>query len=99
MSGNLEIREGDSNETVRAGQDLETIWSNPEMLSDLPSIAQQALGFDPALSTFPFLGGFLFLFFFFGFGDWSFARWRFRLAKLYGQMGQRKQHKRNGMAG
>lgn len=54
MSGNLEIREGDSNETVRAGQDLETIWSNPEMLSDLPSIAQQALGFDPTLSTFPF---------------------------------------------
>lgn len=59
MSGNLEIREGDSNETVRAGQDLETIWSNPEMLSDWPSIAQQALGFDPTLSTFPFL--FLFL--------------------------------------
>ena len=86
MSGNLEIREGDSNETVRAGQDLETIWSNPEMLSDLPSIAQQALGFDPALSTFPFFGGFLFFCFFLVLGtgvlqdggsDWpsSMGRW------------------------
>lgn len=33
---------------------LETVWSNPEMLSDLPTIAQQGLGFDPTLSTFPF---------------------------------------------
>ena len=81
MSGNLEIREGDSNETVRAGQDLETIWSNPEMLSDLPSIAQQALGFDPALSTFPFFGGFLFFFFFFWF-------WGLEFCKMEVQIGQ-----------
>lgn len=70
---------------------LETIWSNPEMLSDLPTVAQQGLGFDLTLSTFPFL-------FFFCFGDWGFARWRFGLAKLYGQMGQRRQRKRNGVA-
>ena len=38
---------------------LETIWSNPEMLSDLPTVAQQGLGFDLTLSTFPFLFFFL----------------------------------------
>lgn len=59
---------------------LETIWSNPEMLSDLPTVAQQGLGFDLTLSTFPFC------FFFFALGtgvlqdggsDWpsSMGRW------------------------
>lgn len=38
---------------------LETIWSNPEMLSDLPTVAQQGLGFDLTLSTFPFCFFFL----------------------------------------
>ena len=80
MSGNLEIREGDSNETVRAGQDLETIWSNPEMLSDLPALHSKLWGLTQLFPPSRFFGVFCFLCFF-----WF---WGLEFCKMEVQIGQ-----------